>query len=68
MIRLDHTFLAAGAFAMFAISPDLEKIMFSKEFWKRPEPSPKGDNSQEPIYQAVGKALSNWEEDAAIRE
>jgi hypothetical protein len=45
-----------------SISPELEKVIFTEQYWKRPKQSPKGDDSQEPIYKAVGHALSNWEE------
>jgi hypothetical protein len=45
-----------------SISLALEKVIFTEKYWKRPKQSQKGDDSQQPIYEAVGQALSNWEE------
>jgi hypothetical protein len=35
--------------------------IFTEEYWKRPDPQPKGDDKAQTIYQAVGEALSQWE-------
>jgi hypothetical protein len=35
--------------------------IFTKKYWKRPDPQPKGDDKAQTIYQAVGEALSQWE-------
>jgi hypothetical protein len=44
------------------ISPTIEKAIYTEQYWKRPTSSPKGDDCQDPIYKAVGLALSRWEE------
>jgi hypothetical protein len=35
--------------------------LFSEAYWSRPDPRDQGDLRAEPIYQAVGVALSEWE-------
>jgi hypothetical protein len=35
--------------------------VFTQQYWKRPDPQPKGDDKAQTIYQAVGEALSQWE-------
>ncbi len=40
---------------------DVEKLPVPGEFWKRPEPKASGDESYDAILQAVGSALTAWE-------
>jgi len=42
--------------------PETDPALFTEAFWKRPEPSSKGDSDGNTICQAVGRALSAWEE------
>jgi hypothetical protein len=42
--------------------PETDPAMFTKAFWNRPEPSPKGDPDANDICLAVGRALAAWEE------
>jgi hypothetical protein len=44
------------------VFPETDPAVFTKAFWKRPQPSPKGDPDGNMIYLAVGSALSAWEE------
>jgi hypothetical protein len=42
--------------------PETDPAVFTRAFWKRPEPSPKGDPDGNMICLAVGQAISAWEE------
>src|SRR5947208_13024631 len=45
-----------------APNPKPEKPpIFTEQFWKRPDPQPKGADSADSLYEAVGRALSQWE-------
>jgi hypothetical protein len=46
-----------------APKPKLEKpVIFTEQFWRRPAPQPMGDDDPKLVYQAVGEALSQWEQ------
>jgi hypothetical protein len=38
------------------------ELVFKKDYWDRPAISPKGDDAPQTLHEAVGYALSNWEE------
>jgi len=44
------------------MSQDAAELVYVKTFWDRPPIADEGDKEQRTIYEAVGEALSNWEE------
>lgn len=45
---------------MIPTKPEI-KAIFTERYWSRPEPKPKGSDTPDQIFAAVGLALSQWE-------